>query len=57
MADRTLHFSAKGFKTQMIAIAPEIKAPNSKRHSSIDKEVSASSLHLNCVEREIFFSS
>ena len=40
MADRTLHFSAKGFKTQMIAIATEVNDPKSKRHSSIDKEVS-----------------
>jgi hypothetical protein len=37
-APRTLHFTAKGFRTQLVDVAPEPTEPKSKRHSIIAEE-------------------
>jgi hypothetical protein len=39
MAERTLHYANKGFRSQVVAIAPDPSDPRSKRHPTIDKEV------------------
>jgi hypothetical protein len=39
MAERTLHYANKGFRSQVVAIAPDRSDPRSKRHPIIDKEV------------------
>lgn len=39
MTERSLHFTAKGFKSQVVAIADDTINPKSKRYGIIDKEV------------------
>lgn len=39
MAERTLHYANKGFRSQVVAIASDPSDPKSKRHPIIDKEV------------------
>lgn len=38
MSERTLHFTAKGFRTQLVGVAPEPTEPRSKRYGLIEEE-------------------
>ena len=38
MTERTLHFASKGFRTQLVEIAPEPTEPKSKRYGLIEEE-------------------
>lgn len=52
MAERTLHYANKGFRSQVVAIAPDPSDPKSKRHPIIDKEVNIHQFPVGSKEQE-----
>lgn len=39
MSERSMHFTSRGYRSQVFALAPDINDPKSKRYDIIDKEV------------------